>query len=293
MLLCGHDDASAERLHEAAGDDHDGGGEQARYGDAHAGHGAFQLAHLKGFRGAHRVAAGADGHALGDAVVHAEDLRHERREDGAEDAGDDDGRHGDGRDASQLLRYGDGDGGGRGFGDERRSHLVAQAEQLAERVCADHRHDRAYQAAAEDGDEVLLEDLALAVDRIRQGDRRRPQQKRDELHAGLVGIQRDVEDAQERDDDRHRHQQRVEQRGAHLLVQRHGQLEHDEGDDGAYGQGCDEVQHRLSLLAGDGGDDAGSRRMRMVLAGALAMLAVGVGDACLGFRRVFRLNSGG
>ena len=82
--MCGHDDANAERLREAADDDHDGGGEQARYGDAHAGHGAFQLAHLKGFRGAHRMAARADGHALGDAVVHAEDLRHERREDGAE-----------------------------------------------------------------------------------------------------------------------------------------------------------------------------------------------------------------
>ena len=33
--------------------------------------------------------------------------------------------------------------------------------------------------------------------------------------------------------------------------------------------------------------------MRMVLDGALGMRAVGIGAACLGFWRVFRLNSGG
>ena len=42
-----------------------------------------------------------------------------------------------------------------------------------------------------------------------------------------------------------------------------------------------------------GGDDTGSRRMRMMLAGALAMHVAGIGVFDIRLSRVFRLNSGG
>ena len=129
----GRNAAQVRSLHNGRSRNNNKAGEQARYRNGHAAHGSFEFAHFQGLRRAYRVAARANGHALGHLVLNVEQIGQHRREDGAHNARGHDGGHGNRRRSAQLASHGKRDGGGSRFRQCGKRHLVAQAEQLAAR----------------------------------------------------------------------------------------------------------------------------------------------------------------
>ena len=114
------------------------------------------------------MGTGADGQAGRHRVLDPEELDEHGGQNAAQDAGEDDGHHGDGLDAAQVLRDADGDGGGHRLGDQRGGDGLVQPEQAAHEIDAAHGGDGAGGAAHQNGQPVLLEQGDLGVDGHRQ-----------------------------------------------------------------------------------------------------------------------------
>lgn len=160
------------------------------------------------------MAGRADGRPGGDAVFQAAYPDEHRGENRAGYPRQDDGGDGEGRNAAGLLRKVDRYRRRHRLRQERRRHLLRNAEDFAQQPHARHRRRAADDAGADDGDGVRAERVPLPVDLERERHRRGDDEHRDEGPAAPVLLQGQRGELYDAAHNGRGDEQRVRQRGA-------------------------------------------------------------------------------
>ena len=176
---------------------------------------------VHGLGGADGMAAGTKAQSNGQRIFQSEQLDQQRCRHVAADSRNDDRNRGDGDHAALRLGNRCGNGSGNRLGQHGDRHSCIQTEQAAHRPNTDDRRHRTGKTAQQHRQQILLQKLPLGVNAHRHTGGGRAQHHLDHGSALEVGIIRDIEYHQNRNNQNAGNDEAVAKGRFHLLLDRH------------------------------------------------------------------------